>query len=124
MLSRVVGQAFKSGTQAGDLIIEINSCIRKVRDMSKHGRMFKQLQDHAGSKQMLKSFLAHRFLGVYCMLERFLECWTSIELFHQLADLPFEVSDREEEVRQICALLQPLAAISTDMQSQKVSNGW
>lgn len=129
MLARVVGAAcsMSDNPQNDNILFNIRSPINKMKDLSKSQTAFLEIQYQEGSRKLLKLlklFLSHRFLGIYSMLTRILECWSSVEAACSITHLEFSMSGHELEVEQLCALIKPIADLSTKVQGQNQIHGW
>ena len=107
------------------LLDKMKGSVRKIKEVEKAGSLFSELTRSAGSKKLMRTFKAHRFLGVYEMLSRYLESWSAAEIFHsKIGNKHFPLSGLKEPFHQLCSLLHPLAQMTTEFQTRKLSKGW
>lgn len=58
------------------------------------------------------------------MLTNFLECWDFVKQFFRIFNLCFDLTGKRETISQFCALMKPLADLSTKLQNQSKPMGW
>lgn len=107
------------------LLEKMKASVRKIKEISKVGTLFHELQKSANTKKAIKAFKSHRFLGVYQMLKRYLEVWGNAKAFHLKVDEKhFPLEGTYEKFHQLCSVLHPLSVITTELQTRTHPMGW
>ena len=102
----------------------LRESIVSIKQTTRMGSLFEELNKMQGIKRTLQTFRPHRFMGVYTMLTRFVECFPSVAEFFERSGEHFALEKEEEQLRKFTAILAPVAHLSTEMQSKRSPQGW
>ena len=75
-----------------------------IKQTTRMGSLFEELNKVQGIKETLQTFRPHRFMGVYTMLRKFVKCYKSVAEFFLRSGEPFALDREEHHLREITAL--------------------
>ena len=107
-----------------DLIQLVKDSIVKIKDTTRLGSLFKELNQEQGIKKTLQLFRSHRMMGVYTFLKNYVECFKSAKEFHERLDNHFPLSGKLEILHQFTSILHPVAELTKTMQTCRRPFGW
>lgn len=128
LINRALKEAFgPRNPDTMEQLEEMNSLIRKVKDTTKGGTLFNELQqllDEGTRYKVLKSYQEQRFIGIFKTFERFYELYDTVVQFCAELQIEYTVALSKEEVEQFLSLLQPLKEIVVKSQTQQKAYGY
>ena len=106
------------------LVKAVKNVITSIKQTTRLGEKFEELNKKQGIKVALQTFRAHRFMGVYTMLDKFTICFQSVRAFFQALGEQFPVNGKEQELHKMTSILHPVAMLTQEMQGSKRPMGW